>query len=334
VTNHTPPHPVRPVRAWLKHALQLGLGLALFATVLYLTGLDSLRQLTHLRWLPLVGGFIATVGITASIALRWSTLTNALLGRPVTGWLRFCQYFLWNRVLGFVVPKDLTDLGGRAMALVARHDVPLRYAVASVLLDRGFDLLTVALFLGPALLFLSKTVRVGTAVALMVLLALSFYAVLRLAHRSLLASMVRFYNRASRLVHRLPSPRHRPPWKVESPNLSLEALTQAYLFGLSKFLCTALRFMFFALALDLPVSPLVFLLGMPVGQLSFLFAFTPGGLGILEAGWYAVLMQIDVPEAYISPFLVEQRVFTMLFVGILALLSSLLTLSRPTLKEG
>lgn len=322
----SPAQPPRQRRRWLNFVLQMALGLALFGLLLAGGGLASLQQLTHLRPLPLVAALACTVGIALSVGFRWGTLTNALLGRPAASWSHFCQYFLWNRTLGFFVPKDLSDLGGRTAALVVRQDVPLRYAGASVLLDRSFDLLTVVLFLGPALLFLSKTVEAGVALALLVSIALGFYVTLRRAHRSLLELAVRFYNWIARLWQRLPLLQNRPLRKAERLNLPLEALTRAYFFGLAKFLCTVLRFVFFALALDMPVSPLIFLLGAPVGQLSFLFAFTPGGLGIFEAGWYAVLAQAGVSEEHIAPFLVEQRVFTVLFVGLLALLSTLLTL--------
>ena len=115
---------------------------------------------------------------------------------------------------------------------------------------------------------------------------------------------------------------------MERLDLPQRALSRAYLFAISKFLFTVIRFVFLAMALDMQVSPLIFLLGAPMGQLSFLLAFTPGGLGIFEAGWYAVLAQAGVPDNHISPFLIEQRVFTTLFVGILALLSNLASLSK------
>lgn len=316
-------------RSWARQLLQLGLGLAVLTMVLYLSGLDNLHQLTKLKLLPLLGGFGATLGIAVSIALRWHILTGVLLGRPATEWFRLCQYFLWNRLLGFIVPKDLSDIGGRTASLVIQHDVPLRHAGTSVLMDRAFDILVMGLFLSPSLLFLSNTTGVGVGGALIVIVACGFYLVCRLAYHSLAAKMVGLYNLLAGITYHVPLLRRRPLKRVESFPLSMHHFSKAYLLSLSKFLCTALRLIFFGSALDMPISPLAFFVSAPVGQLSFLLAFTPGGLGIFEAGWYAVLARVGVPHPYIAPFLVEQRVFTILFIGTLALLSKLLTTLFP-----
>ena len=308
--------------------LQLAIGLALFAYLFHKGGASSIAATADLRVPPLVGAFVCTAGIAAIVGLRWATLLEALAGRRTSDWRSCSQYFLWTRVLGMVIPKDLSDLGGRTTALMAGGQVSLRHAAASVLLDRGFDLAIVILFLGPSLLFLSGTASAGVSVTLMTLSATAFYTVLRLAHRSILRLAVRLYNGLARIVARLPLLRRWSPETVGGLELPVEAIGRAFAFSLIKFLLACLRLMSFSWALDAPVSPTVFLLGAPVGQLSLLLAFTPGGLGIYELGWYGVLTSMAVPDVHVSAFLVVQRVLTTLFVVVLALLVGTVRRSR------
>jgi uncharacterized protein (TIRG00374 family) len=320
-------------RTWLKHILQIGLGIALLGLVLYLGGADNLDQLKQLRWLPLVGGLGATFGIAASIALRWQTLVRSFYKDFAAGWLSLFRYFLWNRLVGFIVPKDLSDIGGRTATLVVKHDVPLQYAGASVLLDRVFDIVIMGLFLGPSLLFLTDSVGIVGGMAFMILIASGFYFLIQFGYHFLTDLISKAFNLFVGLLRRLPIIRQRSLNKLEFFPLSKHHFSRAYFFSLLKFSCTALRFVFFARALAMPISPFVFFLSMPIGQLSFLFAFTPGGIGIFEAGWYAILAYIGVPHSYISPFLIEQRIFTIIFIGILFLISELIAFLSPLLTR-
>ena len=300
-----------------KFMLRMALGLALFGGLLAWAGLDALRKLAYLRPWPVLAAFACTLVIVASIGMRWRMLANALMGRPVLGWLDSCRYFLWNRALGFVVPKDVSDIAGRTLLLTNRHALSLQQAATSVLLDRGFDVLTMLLCAGPALLFLSDAVTEDTALFLMGVLVLISYALLQLASDHLLAFATSLYNAIRALAHRLPGLHHNTFEQVERPHLPQQTLSRAFLLSVIKLLAISLRFTCFAQALEMSASPLVFIMGTPIAQLSFLFALTPGGLGILEATWYGVLLHSGISRSLIVPFLVEQRVLTMVFVGVL-----------------
>lgn len=308
---------------WLKHIIQLALGLALFAGLLHLGGLDSLQQLMRLAGLPLLGAFFSTLVIAGSVAGRWGTIANALAGRPVAPWHKYLHYFLLSRSLGFIIPKDLADLGGRAAALHRFHSAPLALAGASVFFDRMFDVLSVVLFLPPALLYWGGWTSALTAIGLMGAAAIGFFVLLCLAHRPVVAGSIGLLNWIATQYRRLPGikQRSRPP--LRTPYLTRRILLQIYCLGLAKFAGTVLRLVLFSQALETPIPSRVILLGTPVGQLSYVFAITPGGLGIFEAGWFAVLSAADIAENLITVFLVEQRVLTYLCIITWALFSQL-----------
>ena len=166
----TPSGPKRQRKSVLKFIGQLLVGLLLFSLLIFLNDFSSLKRLTSLRIWPLIGAFVCTLGIAVSVGLRWAVLTRALAQRQVTTWWQFCYYFLVNRMLGFFVPKDLSDLGGRAALLVGKHKVPVGLAGLSVVLDRISDVLVMLVFLVPALLFFSDLITAGAGIAMMLVM--------------------------------------------------------------------------------------------------------------------------------------------------------------------
>jgi hypothetical protein len=57
----------------------------------------------------------------------------------------------------------------------------------------------------------------------------------------------------------------------------------------------------------------------PLAQLTALVGITPGGLGVVEAGWWAGLAWVGVEGPVIGLFLLAQRTALIAFLGTLAL---------------
>jgi uncharacterized protein (TIRG00374 family) len=334
MTSHSSVPASRYIRAWLKHIFQLCFGLALFAVLLYFGDLGSLRRLTRLRWLPLLGVFFATLGIASTVASRWGSITNVLAGRRVAPWYEYLHHFLLSRFLGFILPKDLTDLGGRTAALYHFHAVPLTLAGVSVLLDRLFDVLSVVLFVLPALLYWTGWVSSPVAIGLMFGLVAVAGGLLFVGHGPLVASITWLLSRSLQMAHRLPWLQKRLSKLRSVAGLDRDLILRVYLFSLAKFCCTACRLLLLTMTLSLPISPILILLSAPLGQLTYLFAFTPGGLGIFEAGWFAILKLGGVATEYATIFVVGRRVLTAMSVGILALLSQMLHMCRRYFSQS
>jgi uncharacterized membrane protein YbhN (UPF0104 family) len=322
-------------RGLVEHLFLLGLGLALFGLLIHLGGVESLRQLVHLRPIPLIGALLATLGITSAIAWRWGTLANALGGDRVAAWPDYFHYFIVGRALGFVLPKDIIDLGSRTVWLNHQHSLALPKASASVALDRLSDVLTFLVFLLAALPFWLGWVQAPVGIGLMLGMATLVGGLLFVVHRPLVAGAGWLLNRGLRLVNQMPWLRRRSLETLDVTGLDRGMVLRVYLFGLVKFGFTAARLVLFAMALSLPISPTLILLGTPLGQLSYLFAFTPGGLGIFEAGWFAILILGGVAAGHATTFVVGQRVLTMALIAILVLCSQILfTLRRRSSVVG
>lgn len=302
----------------LRRTIQLLLGIACLGGFLVWFGPDTLATLLSVDLAFLIGAFGCTLAIVLCIGLRWSMLVQAVSASSPR-LLESCRYFLLNRVIGFVVPKDLSDVAGRVFLLTTRHGVPPSEAAVSVFLDRLFDLALALTLLGPALLFLSGVVSLqGFALSLLVLL-LTAGATLFLAGEPLVSIVFGLYRSFRTQAGRVVPGFKTAPGLVAPEQLSGRVLVKALGFSALKFCATTLRFIGYARAVSLTAPPAVFVAGTPITQLSFLLAFTPGGLGLLEATWYGVLTHADFAGPDVVRFLLVQRVGTMVLVGVLAL---------------
>ena len=306
--------------------LSLALGVGLIALFVVLGGLDSVRRLGHLAWRPTLLVVVATACINWAVAWRWALLGNDLEGRTAASVRECLHYVLMSRVIGYVVPKDVSDVGSRVACLNRMHGMSVSHAVGSVVLDRLFDFATMALILaGVAPYWLgwcTAEEALVWAAGIYVLggLALAFF------HHPLLAAPLWIIRKGGNVVRRWRRP-DAPPRPASPHNISRRTAVISY--GLSgiKFTLTTVRMGLFALALGLDLTFVLLALATPLGQLSYALAFTPGGLGIFEAGWIGALRWAQIPMETAVSFAVGQRVLTLVsVVGLASVSQALFTL--------
>ena len=205
----------------------------------------------------------------------------------------------------------------------------------SLVLDRLFDLLTAVTLAVPALLFVLGIWPAIPSYALYILILGLLGVILEVKHRTITIWLLKSYSWLVRVGAGIPviGSRLQP---LEIHEEDLESLLTAqdarklYFSNLGKLLFVVLRWYSLAMAFRLPVSFAWILFGSSVVQISRIFSFTPGSLGVLEAGWYAVLSLKGIDSSLIIAFLIGQRVFISTFVLILAVITQLVTVFWPS----
>lgn len=300
------------------------LGIGLFSFFLARGWADATSRLSDMRIEPLIGAVLATIGITVTISIRWGMLANALGGRRVAAWHQYYGAYLLSRTAGFFIPKDIADIGGRSLWLTKKRDMSAARATISVLSDRLLDLIIMAVFLLGCLPYWLGWASEVQALILMIVLGLgSALVVPRLGTFLQKLRLSSQLNESSEYRERLGLSEIRTALSSALGDHVVLSY-RLYLLSLVKFGLTALRFGLFAEVLNLPISLSLILLAMPIGQLSYLLAFTPGGLGIYEAGWYGLLVQGGVLASNAMIFVVGQRILTFAIVLVLTITSQIL----------
>lgn len=321
-----------PRRRRIKAAVQLLVGVGLFALVLRYLAPDwselAARVELNLGW-ALVG-LIGTTLASFATAARWKLLAEVMGGTR----LPFITYFygiVLTRLLGQFTSTAAMDLVGRGLVLrSAGSERGLGHAAMQVVLERTLDLVLPLALLGWGFavqldmlpiqplwsLLLTCVVFVLLAVPLLrpgVRVTLRLYLWLRLRIDRLRRREIA----ADVQVEAAPAP----------VDLALSAKVAGY--SLLRFATVILQFWGIAGAVGIELDWQQITTATPVPQLAGMIGLTPGGLGMIEAGWAGGLGWIGLDAVAISLFVLAQRLGVIVFFGILSAISWPLA-KRPT----
>lgn len=302
--------------------VEWGLGLGLVALILVKGDLGDLDRLLRAAPGYLALGLVANAALSLTTCTKWRAVVRAVMPEEAPSWRRLIHYFFLARLTGLVAPLTVSDAGVRVVSLRVGHRVSLTRATYTVYLERSFDLIVVLVTLLPSVLFLSGALGPGGAGLLLALLALLpgllFHGHPLLAPRLL----TRLFLFLRRLVGRLPFAerlltRGRPVAEAEELPIRESQALLLYVMSLLGLLGLAVRFWFILRAVDIDIGLLPLLLTVPVAQLATILAITPGGLGILEAGWYGLFTLLGLPGPQIVLALVSARAFVVVYTLVL-----------------
>ena len=310
-------------KRWGRAALQV-ISLLVFILILWAGGAEAWQQLVTAdrSYLLLAFLFHGSVGMVAAARLR--LVSQALSGRELASWRHFYHLNMTARALGLVLPRGISTLGGKSVGLRALG-VSLRRAVWIVLADNGFDMAVLGSLAMVALFFLRGILTTGTfllvAGGVLLVLVGGLWWITRPARNTLVWRWLRRFNRneAPQGEGQAADGLLIPPFR---PGLAAMALTVVY----NGLLSVALYWM--GQAVGLPFSWFLILACFLVSQLSLVIAVTPGGLGLLDAGWYGTLRFAGVPEQEALTFVIAQRAYLFIFVLLWAGVSALLAWFR------
>ena len=306
-------------------------GILVFALILYLGGVDAWQKILQSDWRYLLAGLIATLVWNLIAAYRWFLIAEAVTeGNPGPRFRYYFTYHMLGMAIGQLVPISVGMLGGRPVALSMSGAVSLRRAVLSVVLDKFFDLILALLLLIPVACFLVGWISLSLALGLMAATVIVGAILIGWQYERMMRWLARVALHLSRPLVRLPFVGRRlmsrlPQQLERLANETFVTNRRAVqLFGLTLVLYTllAVRLMLVALALRLGLDALWYLLlmGVAVTQFTLIFSFTPGSLGVLEAGWAAVFGLGGQMDLY-PLFVIGRRAFVLIYTLLCALLA-------------
>lgn len=301
------------VGSTLRHVALLAIGVAMVAALVSYGGLEALAGTVHARPVPTVGAVLATAAIAVLLTERWQRFARALATQSFSDRAGLLRIVLSTRLLGFVVPKDASDLVGRSLLLARRHPLSIADAGLSVLLDRLCDLLVIAsmaLVVTPWWLGWLPTPSTFAAVALASAAIVAAGSLTGPAVLAPLASAADWVRRHWARWRSRPAP---APAALDRIDRSM--LRNALMLSVAKLWLVVGRSVLVAWALGLELSPAVLLLATPLVQVVYVLAFTPGGLGLTEAGWVGVLVAAGTPAEVAVAFAVGQRAIVLASVA-------------------
>jgi uncharacterized protein (TIRG00374 family) len=316
-------------RPKLKDLLGFVVGIALFVLVLRWLAPDwgALRASATFDWRYAALGLLGTTLASFVTAARWRLLAEVMGGTK----LPFSTYFhslVWTRVLGQLplLPTVAVDLVGRGWALrSAGSKRGLGHAATQVVLERMFDgmlpivLLVWALAVRREWLPFAPGVSLGLFCAGFLLVAIPLLRPgVRVALRVYLWLKLRVSRRRLEQIEA-----DAEAELAETPAVDARLATRVALLSLARYATVVLQFWGIAGAIGLTIAWDDMTAATSLAQLAGLLSVTPGGLGILEAGWAGGLGWVGLDSEPISLFVLAQR------LGIISFFVLLTLASRP-----
>jgi uncharacterized protein (TIRG00374 family) len=309
-----------------KRALWL-LALALMAGFIY-WGRRDLDKILTLNPAYVALCFASTVGIAIISALKWRVALRSMGEHDAAHLGSLLYYFMFGRAVGLVLPMDVSDFGVRTMSLKLNHSVSIGRASYSVYMDRTFDLIVAGLFLVPSVLFIVGVMSAATGLFLFGGLALVGMVSFAFWGTQTMIVIVFIFHQLFKAVCKIPWISKRVDQDAEQKLFVKrdygDAAPWLYLLSVVKFGFTALRFVAIAAAMNLGVNSMEILLFVPGAQFAAIFALTPGGLGIADWSWSALLIKIGADDRLVVPYLISLRVVISLSIIVIAGFSRLL----------
>ena len=305
-------------------------GVLVFALLLYFGGIEAWQQILTSDLRYVLAAFAATLLWNLVAAYRWSLIANRLAGDPeICPYRYFFTYHMLGMLMGQVVPVTVGMLGGRPVALSLSQQVPLRRSALSVFVDKLFDLFLAVMLALPVALYLVGWIDralafglIGSVILIGVLLvAWQYEQTVRLAGRvgaAVARPLTRLPLIGRRLVRRLPDQLER---LATGTVLENGLAVRTFLLTLAMYSLLAVRLILIARALRLDVPWYLLAMGICITQLALVFSVTPGSLGFLEGGWWAVFSLAGLTLDQLTIFVLGRRAYVLIFTLILALLA-------------
>ncbi len=307
------------------------IGLAILVTLIYLGGVKSIQATFSPNPGFLLLTFIAHLALSTISAIRWGYMINVMEKYKVCSYYSYFFAFISGNFFGQYISRAGGDLLLRPSILNRISGVSLKNGFYAVFLEKVLDIIFIFIVLIPAILYLFN-LTTGFISLLILSVSLIFLLYLfvwknigLLAVLKKLLERIFFILKKMFLLNRLAKDRYLEKIR-HLDKLALferEALLNLFTMTLVRYLTVVCRLYFLAIALDLSIPLPVLFVGLPIAQLSLALSFTPGGLGVLEGGWYAVFAIAGIPQVDRVTFLIGQRVYFLIFPSIIFLISYL-----------
>lgn len=308
------------------------IGLVAFSLIAYIGGIKSVSEVVQPTLFFLFLWFISSLSVCIISSIRWGYITNKVEGKKVYSYRDYFLYFASGQFFGQYVSRAGGDFLLRPALLRRSNKITFKRALAAVFFEKIFDFLFIFILIVPALLYLfDVTTQHETLLIVLILFVSAFFFIVK-RNSTFIVILKNFLLRTCSCLKAIPLLNRliRDDYLGRIRNLDefrlfeRGALSNVLILTTVKYLTLIARLYFLSAALGLDISAFVLFAGIPVAQLSLILSLTPGALGVLEGGWYAVFAIAGTPPADRAAFLIGQRAYLIIFTGGIFLISYLI----------
>jgi len=284
---------------------------AILAALAYYLEELTIRPPAGFSYAFFVLSFLAYLLMTVSDAARWRLVVNTTHpGQTLTVSQAYLIH-VTTTVAGVYTFSILSKTAGQAMLLKYAKDISLDKGVVTTLIPRLFDTLYLAVTATAALVWALGLAGLDRGFAVGVgLFIVAVTVVMDLFRRPLIRATGR---RAASLDPNGRIGKHLDYGSFKHL-LDPQAVRAMLYLSLVRYFLIFFRSYCLALALNLDIAWETIFFGVAFAQLGWILAVAPGAIGTLELGWASIFLVRHTPHAYVTMFLVWNRITEVAYV--------------------
>jgi len=312
----------------IKNLVLFIIGAGMFVLILIYNKKIDWQIFYQINYWFLGGAFLANIAQQFLTAKRWQLIVDFFHERKIMPFYKYFFYLNLGYVVGLLGLNEASSAAVRVGALKFDKEISTYKSVNSIIIEKYLDFINVIIIALPCVLFYFKLLSPVLTLGLIFLEFVIIFFLLKYSKSHFLNFifylnnfLLNFLKKFSWFEKKI----NIDKYLIENKSLFLQSdfLLKINVLTIGKLLLSGLIAWFIFKALHVPISLMIIILIMPIVQLSSILAFTPAGLGIMEAGWFLALKLTDVLPAEINNFLITNRVSDTFLILLTALLAYL-----------
>ena len=284
-----------------------------FIIIIFNSAFDNkvIEELKNINIFYGISSILISLTLFPISSLRWRFITNILERRDVATFSQFLKVRVLTAASGYFIPRELAESGGRVFWLNKSCKISLVSSLESVFFDRIADISISIIVLLPTILFITDVVSELTAFILssgLLLINIFFFSKLIYIFCLLIQWLQTLNvgkNRVTKKIDELLAK------LLEIENVRQDEWRKIITFSVIKYILLVIRVILIAAAIQIDISSLELSSYFPLSQVAYLLAFTPGGIGVYDAGWFGLFSIIGIDLVKVAMFILMIR-FNML----------------------
>lgn len=304
------------------------IGLLIFSGLIFINRKISLDSFANINYFYLLLALIFDyIGITLA-AYRWGWIINALENKKKVPYRKYFFYFSLSSLISLFGFQELSAFGTQTGILLTEK-INFKKIINIYLIDKFFNTINLILVAIFSVLYFIGLINLRPSIVLIALSLIVFYFIVSHPKINFTALMSCLNKIFTKLIKIVPFLKIKISEETADENLILppKIIKKIYLLSWVKFIFLAISVFFIFKSLNLNIDVIKVLLAFSISQLTLVFSITPGGLGFLETGWFAVLKIIGFTPMDINTFLIGYRIISYIIIAIIAFINYLLFLT-------
>ncbi|MEO5334129.1 MAG: flippase-like domain-containing protein [Magnetococcus sp. YQC-5] len=300
----------------MRKTLLAGLGILLIILGSYALGVSFDEFLNHFKQIRMDYILLVTVMAFATMyfnAYRWAIVVRASLPEAFFPKGFFLLTYLVASFSSLLMPNITGSMGIKTLTVKTTGKTTWETALLICIMDQGINFAMAGLMILPCLILFLKLQPQNILLILSYILITGFLVILLYYKYVIMEYLDKFIIKISTALSRLSSRmakmlEKKAAWDFIRSFIENREINRIVIYSILSYFFPIIRYYYIAVAMDIHLPFMVFIISFPIIYFIISFSPTPSGLGFQEMGWVAVMMYHGIDHNLAMAFALTFRI--------------------------